>query len=86
MDGIEPQPVKVVFSHPVKRIVDKEVAHHAAVWTVEIERLAPRRVVPVGKELWGVGAQVIPFRAKVVVDDVQKDHQPFAMSRLNHPL
>ena len=86
MDSIQPQPIKVVLRKPVKCVVDKEIAHHAAVWTVEVDRLAPRRLVPVGKELRRVSTQIIPFWAKVVVDHVQKNHQPFAVSRLNQPL
>ena len=43
---------------------------------VEIDAGAPGRLVALGEERLGVGVEVVPGRAEMVVDDVEEDHQP----------
>ena len=48
---VEPQPVEIVLLEPIERVLDHEVAHRAARDAVVIDRRAPRRAVPLGKEI-----------------------------------
>src|ERR1700736_1776013 len=77
--GIEAQPVEVIFVQPVQRIVDGIVANRAAFRTVKVNSVSPRSLVAIGKELGGVGPKVIPFRAEVVINDIQQNHEPTLM-------
>ena len=47
-----------------------------AALAVEVDRRAPRRLVPLGEELRRVRVQVVAFGAEVVVDDVEQHHEP----------
>ncbi len=71
VDGIEPQAVEAIFLEPEQGVVNEEVADRAAGAAVEVDRIAPRRLVPIGEELAGVGVEIVPLRAKVVVDHVE---------------
>ena len=55
VNGVEAQPVHVIFGQPVERVVDEEPAHLVAVGPVEVERGAPGRLVAIGE----VGAEVL---------------------------
>src|SRR5580692_10178224 len=86
MNGIEAEGVKVIFIEPVKRVVNEEIADRAAVGSVEVDGVAPRRVMTVGEELWCVLVQVIAFRTEVGVDNVEEDHQAVGMGGLDQAL
>src|SRR5512146_3277346 len=59
VNSIQPKSVKVVFIQPVERIVNEEVADHAATRTIEVDCLPPRRAMPRGKELRSISAQIV---------------------------
>src|ERR1700745_1004027 len=86
MHGVEAEAIEVVFSEPVKRIVDKEITHDAAGWSVKVDGVSPRRVVTVGEELGCVRVKVISFGAEVVIHDVEKNHQPLSVGSLHELL
>src|SRR5438132_13408704 len=73
VDGIEAEPVEAIFFEPIERVVDHEVAHRPAQRSVKIERCAPWRVVPLGKEIRRDRREIISLRAEMVVDDVEKN-------------
>ncbi len=68
--GVQPQAVEAVFEQPHQGVVEKEIAHFAA---VEVDTRAPRRVDVLLEEAFGVLAQVIAVGAEAVVDHVE-DH------------
>src|ERR1700722_10728463 len=71
------------FLEPIKGVVNKEIADDAASGSVEVDGFAPGCVVAFSEKLRRVGAQIITFRAKVVVDDVKKNHQPTLVRSLD---
>src|SRR6202035_4068170 len=70
MDGVQPKSVETIFRQPVQGIVNEKVAHSTTLRPVEVDGLAPRRAVPIGKKLWRVGIEIISLRAEVIVDDI----------------
>ena len=84
--GIEAQAVEVELLEPVERVVDEEVAHRRAFGAIEIDAGAPGRLMPIGEEGLGVGVQVIPGRAEMVVDHVEEDHHAERMGAVDERL
>ena len=82
VDGVEAQPVDVIVGQPVERVVDEEPAHLVAVGPVEVQRGAPRRLVAIG-EVRPEILEVVPLRAEVVVDDVEKQRQPVRVAGIH---
>ena len=83
--GIEAQTVDVVVAHPHQRVVAEEAAHLVAARLLEVNRVAPRRVMPaieVGAELAGV----VAHRAEVVVDNVDEDCDASLMAGVDEAL
>ena len=76
------KPVEAVFVEPVKRVLDREGAHlrHAVV-----DRAAPGRL-RFGEKGRRIAAEIISFRAEVVIDDVEKHHQPAQMRLVDQKL
>ncbi len=72
MRRVEPEPVNVIFVHPVARILDEERPHHVAVLAVEVDRRAPRRVVPVRDVVRTERHCIRAVRTEMVVDDVEE--------------
>ena len=69
--GIEPQPVEAIAVEPMQRVLDREGAH---LRDAVVDRLAPRGGG--GRKEAGRGAaEVVSFRAEVVVDHVEKHHE-----------
>ncbi len=85
VDSIEAQTVQVIVFEPVKRVGDKEIANRPAVPPVEIQRLAPRRGIALGKIAPKL-AEIIAFRAEMVVDHVQDNGQSAAMCGIDQTL
>ena len=85
VDRVEPQRVDMVLSQPVQRVVDEEASNLGALRTIEIDRGTPWRAITVGK-VGAILAQVVSFRAEMVVDDVQHHREPFAMTSVDQPL
>src|ERR1700722_765813 len=83
VDRVEAQPVKVIFRQPIECIVNEKVTHSAALRAVEVYAVAPRSLVPVGKELGRVAVEVIPFRTEVVVNHVEENHESAFVSALH---
>ena len=83
MHGIEAQPVEAVFHQPVERVLGEELAHLRA---AEIDRRAPRRRHIVAEELRRVAREIIPVGPEVVVDHVEKDHQPVIVRGIDERL
>src|ERR1039458_621141 len=73
----------MVFGQPVESVVDEEVPHDSAVEAIEVDAVSPGSRVPISEELWRVGPEIISFRAKVVVDNIQQNHEPAVMGTLN---
>src|SRR5258706_2479008 len=73
----------MVFGQPVERVLDEEVPHGTAFGPIKVDGTTPRSAVAVGKHLWRIRIKVISFRAKVVVDDIQQDHDAPTMGALN---
>src|SRR6266480_2657245 len=72
--GVKTQAIEVILLEPVKRIVNKEIADNPASRTIKVDGIAPGGAMATSEKLWSVSAKVIPFRTKVVVDHIQKDH------------
>src|SRR5579863_9560557 len=83
---IKAQTVEVILLQPIKCIVNKEVANKSTSATIEVNRITPGSSMAVGKEFRGILAQVVSFRTKVVVDDIQKYHQPYLVGCLDQVL
>src|SRR5258706_11580138 len=73
----------MVFGQPVERVLDEEVPHGTAFGPIKVDGTTPRSAVAVGKKLWRIRIKVISFRAKVVVDDIEQDHDAPTMGALN---
>jgi hypothetical protein len=70
--GVQPEPVDVEVADPARRVLDRVPADGVAVGAVDVDRLAPRGVVPVGQVRPEVG-EVVALGPVVVVDDVEDD-------------
>ena len=86
VDGIEAEPVEAIFFKPIECVVNHEVAHRPAQRSVKIERCAPWRVVPLGKEIRRDCREIISLRAEMVVDDVEKNGEATRVTGLDQPL
>src|SRR5260221_11748205 len=85
VDRVEPQRVDMVRSQPVQRVVDEEGPYLGALRPVKIDRGTPWCAITVGK-VGAILAQVVSFRAQMVVDDVQHHREPFMMTSVDEPL
>ena len=70
VDRVQSEAIKVIFHQPIQRVVNEEIPNGAAFRPVEVDGAAPGSCVPVGKELWCVGAKVVSFRAEMVVNNI----------------
>src|SRR6266478_9293504 len=80
MHGVKPQSIDAIFLKPIKGVVNKVVADGPAALTIEINRFAPGSMVVFGEKLRRIQVQIIAFGAKVVVNNVEKNHYVFGMS------
>jgi hypothetical protein len=71
--GVEPEAIDVVFADPVFGAGEHQLAQRPRTRAVEIERVAPFVVVPVGEIVLCEARQVVAVRPEVVVDDVEDD-------------
>ena len=86
MDRIEAQPVDAVFLQPVEGVVKEEVAHDAAAFAVHVDACTPWCRMALREEGLGIGVQIIPRRAEMVVDHVEEDHQAKLVRALDETL
>jgi hypothetical protein len=69
---------------PGEGVVDEVAANLVAPRAVEIDGFAPGRAVAIG-EIGAELGKVVPFRAEVVVDDIEDDRHAAAMTGVDHP-
>src|ERR1700722_2983549 len=82
---IQPKRIKVILLKPVKRVFAEESPHLIAAPPVVVDGLSPRRAIAIG-EVGTISAEVVSFRAEMVVYDVQSHCQSVGMSRSHQPL
>src|SRR5258706_8825742 len=75
VDRVEPKPVETEFAQPIQRVLDGESAYLP--YPI-IDRTAPGGL-RVRKEGGRIAAEIIAFRPEVIVDHVEKHHQPAQM-------
>ena len=68
---VEPQTIEVVFLQPIERIMNEVITNGATIQAVKVDGLSPRSVVAIGKELWCIEREVVSFRPKVVVHNIE---------------
>src|ERR1700683_81673 len=83
MNRVQSDSVEMIFGQPMHRVMNEEVADSAALGSIEIDCVAPWSLVPAGKKLRRIRVQIISFRAEVVVDNIQQDHQPAIVRALH---
>src|SRR5919201_4599643 len=82
MHRVEAEAVETIVLEPMQRVVDGEGAD---LWNAIIDGMSPRRV-SAGEEGRCIAMEVVTFRAEMVVDDVEKDHEPARMRFVDqHP-
>src|SRR5579862_7698414 len=70
---------------PTQCVLDEEPANRAALGSIEIDGLPPRRYIAVGKvrpEL----AKIVSFRPKVVIYHIKSDREPVGVRGIYEPL
>src|ERR1700692_3996426 len=70
---------------PEKGVLDKKLANGAAMRSIEIDSLPPRRSIPVAKVRSEL-AQIVSFRPEMVVHDVENNSEPLGMCGVHQPL
>src|ERR1700733_9203727 len=83
--GVQPQSIDVKLFQPIQSVLNEKCTHRFGLGTVEIHRLSPRSAIAPAEERSEL-AEIIPFRAEVVVDDVQNHRYTAHMSRIETPL
>jgi hypothetical protein len=83
VDRIKTQAVEAVLHHPVKSVLGEEASH---LGPAEVDRRPPGRLDVIAEECRRVGGQVIPVGTEVVVDHIEKDHQPMFVGRVDQRL
>ncbi len=73
LGGVETEAVEMEFLDPVARVADEKLAHRPGVWAVEVQGRAPIGFVAVSRVVVGENAEVISFRSKMVVNDIEND-------------
>ena len=82
VDGIEPEAIHTEVTEPLGRVIEDEGAHVVALASIEVQRLAPWRLVPIG-EVRSELRDVVAVGAEVVVDGVKDDRDPAIVSRVD---
>ncbi len=85
VNGVEAQPVEVVFLQPVERVVNGEGAQERRVSAVVVEAGAPGGLVALGEDR-AEEREVIPLGTEVIVDDVEQHLDPVAVRRVHEQL
>ncbi len=83
MHRIQAQAVEAVFVQPHQRAIDEEIPHLAP---AKVDGIAPGRVLVVAEEGAGIAPQVVAVGPEVVIDNVEKHHQPVAMGGVDQLL
>src|SRR5438046_2961779 len=85
MDRVNAQSIDMKFVDPLQRIVNEKPADIVTMRSVEVDRHTPWRLVAIGK-VRREFREVISFRTKVVVDDVEEKREAALVTRVNEPL
>src|SRR6266567_1840385 len=83
MDRIEAQTVEAILDQPVQRVFDKRTSDLSA---AEVDRAAPWCCDVRAKHFGRVHMQIISVGSKMVVDDIQENHQATIVSSVNQTL
>src|SRR5712671_6987878 len=75
----------MILHEPKKGVLDKEAANGAALRAVEIDGLSPRRPISVA-EIRSELAEVVSFRSKVVVYNIESHSEPMGVCGVNESL
>src|SRR5262247_110623 len=81
--GIQTKAVEVILLDPRARVGEKELAHWPRLRPVEVQGLAPVRMITIGEVDWRELGEIVALGAEVVVDDVE-DHGEAMTVRLVH--
>src|SRR5947209_1688202 len=74
MDRVQPKRVEVILVKPIECILPEKSPYLVAPRSVVIDGLSPWRAISI-REIWAVSSKIIPFRTKMVVDNVQSHRQ-----------
>src|SRR5260370_10763175 len=85
MDGVEPQRIDMELSNPLQRVFDEIAANVITLRAIEIDRLAPRSPIQIGK-IRGKILQIIPLRTQMVVNDVEHYRSSFLVASVYESL
>src|SRR5580765_618200 len=80
--SVEPERIDMAINDPIKRVLNKIIAHLVAPRTIEVKRRTPRRPVPVG-EIRAELAKMISLRAEMIINDVQNHRQAASVAGVN---
>jgi hypothetical protein len=79
---IEPKCVYAAVADPEESILDEVPPHMITERAIEVDGLAPRRTIPIRK-IGSEIAEVVAFRAEVVVDHIQYHSKAARMTRVD---
>src|ERR1700733_1372151 len=85
MHRVEPQRIDVKLLQPIQSVLNEERTHRLGLGAVEIHRLPPGSAIAPTEDRTEL-AEIIPFRAEVIVYDVQDHGYPASVSRIDEPL
>src|SRR3712207_6699508 len=85
MHRVPPQRIDVELGDPKQDIVDEELPDCVTVAAVEVERLTPPDSIALGKVCPEV-AQMVSFRAEVVVNHIYYNSQAATVTGIDEPL
>src|ERR1700747_2781232 len=85
MDRIEPQNIDVEIFKPEQGVFDEKLANGGAVGSIEIDGFAPRCAISVAK-IRSESAQIISFRAQMVVHNIKSDRESQPMCCVHETL
>src|SRR5262245_60284429 len=80
---IKAQTIEVKLFNPIARVRQEESTESGRIVAIEVDRFAPFVLISVGEVSVGKFLQVIPIRAKMVVDDVQHNPEPQRVRAIN---
>ena len=71
MNRVESQAIEMIFGEPIEGIMNEEIPDGSTLGAIEVDSVAPRSVMTIGKELRRVRIKVVTCRAEVVVYNVE---------------
>src|SRR5262249_47439680 len=80
---IEAQAIEMKLFNPIACVRQEEFANSGRIVGIEIDRFAPFILISVGEVSWREFFQIIPVRAKMVVNYVQHNSEPHGVRAIN---